>query len=169
MKIFYLYDSNKLSHVRLISVFWAEKTFDSYFLDMMYVQFIKAFHFDDSNKPLLDSFPPPEPKNVWFSLSRHDVRRVHEKFFLNDSNKLSHVRHFSALWAQKTFFSYFLDMDVRSVHKNISLWRLEQAKGCWTHSGVLSQKSVWFLLSRHDVRPVHKSFSLRWFKQTNSC
>ena len=29
---------------------------------------------------LLDSFWPPEPKNVWFLLSRHHVRRVHEKF-----------------------------------------------------------------------------------------
>ena len=29
---------------------------------------------------LLDSFRPPEPKNVWFLLSRHNVRRVHENF-----------------------------------------------------------------------------------------
>ena len=29
---------------------------------------------------LLDSFRPPDPKNVWFLLSGHDVRRVNEKF-----------------------------------------------------------------------------------------
>ena len=29
---------------------------------------------------LLDSFRPPEPKNVWFLLSRHNVRRLDEKF-----------------------------------------------------------------------------------------
>ena len=30
---------------------------------------------------VLESFRPTEPKNVWFPLSRHDVRRVHTKFF----------------------------------------------------------------------------------------
>ena len=30
---------------------------------------------------MLESFRPFEPKNVLFPLSRHDVRRVHEKFF----------------------------------------------------------------------------------------
>ena len=84
------------------------KTFDSYFLDMMYVEFMKNSYLADSREPmavklispswaqkrliptfsrpirascwLLDSFWPPEPKNVWFLLSRHDVRRVLEKF-----------------------------------------------------------------------------------------
>ena len=98
------------------------KTFCSYFLDMMYVEFMKNFLLADSGEQmpfrlilaswaqkrfvptfwtwctscswkilfapiaarrcLLDSFRPPEPKNVWFQLSRHDVRRVHEKFSL---------------------------------------------------------------------------------------
>ena len=97
------------------------KTFDSYFLDMKYVEFMKNFPLADSSELmavilisaswaqkrliptfetwctssswkiffspiqascwLLDSFWPPEPKNVWFLLSRHDVRRVHKKFF----------------------------------------------------------------------------------------
>ena len=96
------------------------KTFDSYFLDMMYVELMKNFPLTDSNelmvvrlisaswakKPLIptfmtwytsnwrkiffspiraswwliDSFRPPDPKNVWFLLSRHNVRRVDEKF-----------------------------------------------------------------------------------------
>ena len=49
-------------------------------------------------------------KKVWFLLSRHDVRRVHEKFFLADSSELMGVRVISASWAQKTFDSHFLDM-----------------------------------------------------------
>ena len=48
------------------------KTFDSYFLDMMYVEFMKNFLLADSSElmavrlisGLLSSFWPPEPKNV---------------------------------------------------------------------------------------------------------
>ena len=104
------------SHFGLLS----PKTFDSYFLHMMYVEFMKNFLLADSRELLavrlilaswtqkrlipsfytwytssswkiffspiraswwlLQSFRPSEPKNVWFLLSRHDVRRVHEKF-----------------------------------------------------------------------------------------
>ena len=57
------------------------KTSDSYFVDMMYVEFMKIF---SSPIPaswwLLDSFWHPEPKNNWFLLCRHHIRRVHEKF-----------------------------------------------------------------------------------------
>ena len=96
------------------------KTFDSYFLDMMYVEFMKNFHVADSSElkavwiisaswalkyfiptfytwctssswkifmspilaswKLFGSFRPREPKNIWFLLCTHDVRRVHEKF-----------------------------------------------------------------------------------------
>ena len=65
------------THFGLLS----SKTFDSYFLDMMYVVFMKNFLLADwSQIMLLDSFRPSEPKNVWFLLSRDDVRGVHEKF-----------------------------------------------------------------------------------------
>ena len=48
---------------------------------MMYVELMKNFLFADSCKYIaVDSFRPPEAKNVGFLLSRHDVRRVHEKF-----------------------------------------------------------------------------------------
>ena len=47
--------------VRLLS----PKTFESYFLDMMYVELMKNFLLADSSKLiLLDSFRPPEPQNV---------------------------------------------------------------------------------------------------------
>ena len=117
---FLLSDSSELMAVRLISASWAQKTLDSYFFDMIYVELMKNFHLADSSELLavrllsaswaqkrliptfwtrctssawkisfspiranfwlLDSFRPPEPKNVWFQLSRHDVRRVDEKF-----------------------------------------------------------------------------------------
>ena len=49
---------------------------------MMYVEFIQNFFLADSSVlRVLESFRPPEPKNVWFPLVRHDVRRVEEKFF----------------------------------------------------------------------------------------
>ena len=57
------------------------KTFDSYFLDMMYVEFMKYFLHVDGIEVMsvilnLDSWA----QNVWFSMSRHDVRGVDEKF-----------------------------------------------------------------------------------------
>ena len=50
---------------------------------------------------VLESFRPPEPKNVWFPLSRHDVPRVHENFFLADLSELMGVKVISASWAKK--------------------------------------------------------------------
>ena len=41
---------------------------------------------------MIESFRAYEPKNVCFLLSRHDVRRVHEKFVLADSSELMVVR-----------------------------------------------------------------------------
>ena len=43
MKNFPLADSSDLLVVRLNLASWAQKTFDSYFLDMMYVEFKKNF------------------------------------------------------------------------------------------------------------------------------
>ena len=55
--------------------------FDSYFLDMMYVEFMKNFLIADSSELMaVRFFSVLYPKNVLFLLSRHDVRRVHEKF-----------------------------------------------------------------------------------------
>ena len=70
---------------------------------------------------LLDSFRPPEAKNVSFLLSRHDVRRVHEKF---SSCRFERAHgcstHFSLLSA-KTIDSYFLDMMSVQFMKNFLL------------------------------------------------
>ena len=118
MKNFFLADSSELNGVRVISASWAQKRFDSYFLDMMYVAFMKNFFLADSSEWwVLESFRPPEPKNVWFPLSRHDVRRVHENFF-------SLIR--ANWWALESFRSpepknvWLLQCrhDVRRVHEN---------------------------------------------------
>ena len=77
------------SHFGLLSL----KTFDSHFLDMMYLDFMKSFF--SSIRPnwwVLESFRPSEPKNDWFQVSRHDVPRVHENFFLAGSSKLMGLR-----------------------------------------------------------------------------
>ena len=75
---------------------------------MMYVEFMKNFF-----APIraiiwvLKPFRPPEPENVWLLHSRHDVRRVQQKFFLADLSELMGVRVISASWAQKRFIDTF--------------------------------------------------------------
>ena len=120
------------------------KTFVSYFLDLMYVEFMKNFLLDDSGELLavlpisaswaqkrlictsnswenffrpirancwvLDSFRPPEPKNVWFLLSIHDVRRVHEKFSSRWFERAICCLTNFGLLSPKTFDSYFTDI-----------------------------------------------------------
>ena len=50
MKNFLLADSSELMAVRLISASRDQKTFDSYFLDMIYVVFMKNFLLADSSE-----------------------------------------------------------------------------------------------------------------------
>ena len=74
----------------------------------MYVAVIKnVFSLIRANWWALESFRPPEPKNVWFPLCRHDVRRVQEKFFLADSSEIVGVRVISDAWAQKRLIPTF--------------------------------------------------------------
>ena len=92
---------------------------------MMYVVFMKNFPLADSSQiMLLDSFRPSEPKYVRFLLSRHDVRRLHEKF---SSRRLERAigcyTHFGLL-SPKTFDSFFLDMMYVKFMKNFHL-------ACW--------------------------------------
>ena len=114
------------SHFGLLS----PKTFDSYFLDMMYVEFIKILL---SPIPmsywLLDSFWLPETKNVSFLLSRHDLRRVHEKFSSRDLSERMAVRLIFSSWAQKRLI-LLSRHDVRRVHEKFSFRRFEREDGC---------------------------------------
>ena len=50
IKKFHLADSKDVMAVRLISSYSTQKTFDSYFLEMMYVEFIENFYLIVSNQ-----------------------------------------------------------------------------------------------------------------------
>ena len=50
MKNFLPADSSELLAVRLISASWSQKTFDSYFLEMMYIELMKNFLLADSRE-----------------------------------------------------------------------------------------------------------------------
>ena len=92
------------SHFGILS----PKTFDSHFLDMVYIAFMKIFFSPiRANWCVLESFRPPERKNILFPNSRHDVHQVHKKFFLADSSELMGVRVISASWAQKRLIATF--------------------------------------------------------------
>ena len=122
MNNFSLADSSELMAARLISASWARKRFDSYFLDMMYVEFMKNFPLPIRTcYCLFDSFRPPERKNVWFLLSRHDVRRVHEKFSSGRFELANGCLTHFGLLSTKTFDSYFLDMMYVEFMKNFPL------------------------------------------------
>ena len=80
MKNVHLADSSELLAVRLISTSWAKKRLIPLFLAWYTSSWWKIFFSPiRASWWLLDSFRSPEPKNVWFLLSRHDVRRVDEK------------------------------------------------------------------------------------------
>ena len=146
------------------------KTFDSYFLDMMYVELMKNLLLADSSELmvvrltsaswgkkrliptfltwctsswwkiffspirgswwLLDSFRPPEPKNVWFLPSRNNVPRGWWKIFI------SPIR--------------------------LSFWLLDSFRPP-------EPKNVWFILSKHDVRRVDEKFTSRRFERADGC
>ena len=111
MKNFLLDDSGGLLAVLPISASWAEKRL----IPTLYTSCTSNsweifFTPIQANWWVLDSFPPPEPKNVWFLLSRHDVRRVHEKFFSRRFERTIRRQTHFGLVRTKTFHSYFLDI-----------------------------------------------------------
>ena len=108
---FFFADSSERMGVRLISASWAQKTFDSYFLDMMYVEFMKNFLLDDSNERMgVRLISVSWAQNVWFLLSRHDVRQVHEKFSSRRFGRAIGGFNQFGLLSPKTFDSYFIDI-----------------------------------------------------------
>ena len=117
---------------------------------------------------VLDSFQPPEPKKVWFLLSRHDVRRLHEKFSSRWFERaICRLTHFGLL-SPRTFHSYFLDIMYVDIIKKISLAHSSELMGVRLISASWA-KNAWFLLSRHDVRRVHEKFSSRRFERAICC
>ena len=89
---------------------------------MMYVEFMKNFLFADSASLwLLDSFWHPEPKNKWFLLCRHDVRRVHEKFSSRRFEQAYRCWTHFLILSPKNSDSYFVDMMYVDFMKNFLL------------------------------------------------
>ena len=117
---------------------------------------------------MLDSFGPPEPKNVWFLLSRHHVRRVHEKYLLADSSQLMRVRLISASWAQKRL------IPTLQTSCTSNSWEIvfSPIRANWWVLDSFSPpepKNVWFLLSRHDIRRVHEKLFSRRYERAVGC
>ena len=108
----------------------------------MYLEFMKSFFSPiRANWSVLESFRPTEPKNDWFPLSRHNVLRVHEKFFLADSSELMGVWVISASWSQSLWF-LLSRHDVRRVHKKfVSRW-FARTDERYSHFGLLSPKTI---------------------------
>ena len=132
----FLADSSELMGVGIISASRALKRFIATYQTWCTSRLRKIFFSPIRvNWWVLESFRPPEPKNVWLLHSRHDVRRVHEKFFLADSSELMGVRVISASWAQKRLIPTFYTWCRSSSWKIFSL-RFER-----THFGLLSPKT----------------------------
>ena len=122
MKNFRLSDSSELLAIRLVLTYWAQKclipTFYTWCTSSWWKILISPIR---ASWWLLESFRHPEPKNVWFLLSRHDVRRVHEKFSsLRFERAIGYKTRFDLL-SPKTFDSYFLNMKYVEFMKNFPL------------------------------------------------
>ena len=97
----------------------------------MYVEFMKIFHLACWNRlvavRLISAF---WVKNVLFLLSRHNVRRVHEKFSYRLLEHASGCYTHFGLLGLETFGSYFLDIMYGRLHEKFSYRLLEHASGC---------------------------------------
>ena len=119
MKNFVLADSSWVLAVRLTLASWAQKGLIPTFYTSCTSSSWKIFFSPIRvSSWLLESFWHPEPKNKWFLLCRHDVRRVHEKF---SSRRFQGAdgcyTHFGIL-SPKTSDSYFVDMMYVEFMKN---------------------------------------------------
>ena len=119
MKNSLLADSSKLMAVRVISASWAQKrlipTFWTWCTSSSWKILFSPIR---ASWWLLESFRHPEPKNVWFLLSRHDVRRVHEKFSSRRFERADGCWSHFGILSPKTFDSYFLDIMYVEFMKN---------------------------------------------------
>ena len=143
--------------------FLSPKTFDSYFIDNMYVKFIRKFFQPiRANWCVLDSFRLPETKKVSFLLSRHHVRRVHERYLLADSSQLMHGRLILASWAQKRLIP---TLQTSCTWNSWEIFFSPIRANWWVLDSFSppEPKNVWFLLFRHDVRRVHEKLFSRRF------
>ena len=169
MKNFLFPDSSELMAVRLILASWAQKRLIPSFYTCSSSRSWKIFFSPiAASSYLLDSFWHAEPKNKWFLLCRHDVRRVHEKFCSCRFERADGVTLILASWAQKRLIPSFYTCSASRSWKIFfspigassylldSFWHAEP-------------KNKWFLLCRHDVRRLHEKFSSRRFERADGC
>ena len=161
---FLLANSSELMAVRLISASWAQKRLIASFYTCSGSSSWKLFFLPiRTSQWLLDSFRRPERKSVWFLLSRHDVRRVHEKFscrqFERDDGCYTHF----CLLCPKTFDPYFLDMIYVEFLKNFLLADSSELMAFRLISAFSAQKR---LIPRFYTSSASSSskFSSRWFE-----
>ena len=122
MKNILLADFSELLAVRLILATWTKKplirTFETWCTSSSWKIFFSPIW---ASYWLLDSLRPAEPKNVWFLLSRHDARWVHEKFSSGRLERAWGCWTQFGLHSPKTFDSNFLDMMYVEFIKNFLL------------------------------------------------
>ena len=169
MKNFLLADSSELLGVRLISASWAQKRFINTFWTRCTSSVWKIFFSPiRASWWLLDSFRPPEPKNVWFLLFDMMYVELMKNFLVADSSELLAVRLISSSWAQERLIPTFWTRCTSSAWKiffspiRANWWLLDSFRPP-------EPKNVWFLLSRHDVRRVDEKFSSRLFGRADGC
>ena len=118
MKNFLFADSSELLAVRLISASWAQKRLIPTFWTRCTSSAWKIFFSPiRASWWLLDSFRPPEPKNVWFLLPNMIYVVFMKNFLLADSSELMVVRLISAFWAKKRLIPTFLTSYTSSWRK----------------------------------------------------
>ena len=165
MKNFFLADTSELMAFTVISAFWAQKRLIPIFYTWCTFRSWKIFFSPiRASYWLLDSFWPPEPKNVWFLLSTHDIHRVHEKFFSRRYERADgFYSHFGLLTQKRlipTFYTWctFRSWKIFFSPIRASYWLLDSF---WPPE----PKNVWFLLSTHDIHRVHENFFSRRFER----
>ena len=122
MKNFLLADSRELMAVTLILASWAQKRLIPSFYTCSASRSWKIFFSQfRANWWLLNSFWHPEPKNKWFLLCRHDVRRVHEKFSSRRFERADGCQTHFGILSSKTSDSYIVDMMYVEFMKNYLL------------------------------------------------
>ena len=160
MRKFFQADSSELMGVRHMSVSWAQKrlvpTLQTSCTSNSWEIFFSPIW---ANWWVLDSFRPPDPKNVSLILSRHHVRRVHEKYLLADSSQLMGVRLISASWAQKCLIPT-LQTSCTSNSWKIFFSPIRANRWVLDSFRPPEAKNVSFLLSRHHVRRIQEKYLL---------
>ena len=169
MKNFLLADSSELLAVRLISASWAKKRLIPTFLTWYTSSWRKIFFSPiRANCWLLDSFRPPEPKNVDSYFPHKVYVECMKNFLLADSNELMVVRLISASWNKKPLIPTFMTWYTSNWRKiffspiRANFWLLDSFRPP-------EPKNVWFVPFWLDIRRVDEKFSSRRFERAFDC